>query len=248
MTSTIAMTSTIDAPTTLAPSPADTVAEGPVAEGPARPLRRDAQRNRERILVAAAEVFAAQGLSATMDDVATAAGIGVGTVYRRFPEKRLLIDALFETRIDRIAALARQGLDDPDAWRGMVDFMERSLAVEAADRGLAELLRSGVGGGERITRARSCVSPLVEQVLQRAQEAGAVRRDLVVGDLLMGKLMLLTVAQCTPDDPEQWRRYFQLFLDSICVHAGEEPSPLPVPPLTPDQIQRVVHAMASRHR
>jgi AcrR family transcriptional regulator len=249
------MTSTFDATAALSASPAAepaALAEAPVpaeaAEGPARPLRRDAQRNRERILVAAADVFAAQGLSATMDDVATAAGIGVGTVYRRFPEKRLLIDALFETRIDRISALARQGLDNPDPWRGMVDFMDSSLALEAADRGLAELLRSGVGGGERITRARSCVSPLIEQVLQRAQDAGTVRRDLVAGDLLMGKLMLLTVAQCTPDDPEQWRRYFQLFLDSIRIHAGEEPTPLPVPPLDPDQIRRVVHAVARQHR
>jgi AcrR family transcriptional regulator len=234
------MTSTLD---TLAPAEATS----PPPPG-ARPLRRDAQRNRERILVAAAEVFAAQGLAATMDDIAAAAGIGVGTVYRRFPDKRQLIEALFEARIDRIAALARRALGDPDPWRALVDFMNRSLAVEAADRGLAELLRFGLGGGDRIARARSCISPLAEQLLRRAQDAGAVRRDLVVGDLLMGKLMLVTVAQHTPDAPDQWQRYFHLFLESIRVHPGEEPAPLPVPPLDAALVHQAVHSPVRQPR
>jgi AcrR family transcriptional regulator len=234
------MTSTLD---TVGPAAATTP-----TQPAARPLRRDAQRNRERILVAAAEVFAAQGLTATMDDIAAAAGIGVGTVYRRFPDKRQLIDALFEARIDRIAALARLALDDPDPWRALVDFMSQSLAVEAADRGLAELLRSGLGGGDCITRARSRISPLVTQLLGRAQDAGAVRRDLVPGDLLMAKLMLVTVAQHTPDASDQWRRYFHLFLDSIRVHHGEEPAPLLVPPLDAALVHQAVDSAARQHR
>jgi AcrR family transcriptional regulator len=214
----------------------------------ARPLRRDAQRNRERILTAAAELFASEGLTATMDDIAAAAGIGVGTVYRRFPDKRQLVDALFETRVDRMAALARQATEDPDPWNGLVDFMERSLAIEAADRGLAELLRSGVGGSDRIARARACIAPLAESLLRRAQEAGQVRPDLVVGDLLVGKMMLLTVAHHTPATPELWRRYFLLFVESLRARPGEGAAPLPTPPVDVGPLRTAVRSLARQYR
>ena len=82
-----------------------------------RPLRRDAERNRQRILQAAAEVFAERGLSATMDDIAEHASVGVGTVYRRFPDKELLIDALFEERMARMLEVAQQALAEPDRRR-----------------------------------------------------------------------------------------------------------------------------------
>src|SRR6188768_1525257 len=90
---------------------------------PQRPLRSDAERNRQRILQAAEEVFAARGLDASLDDIAAAAGVGVGTVYRRFPDKDALIDALFEDKIRRVHALAEAGLTEPDPWEALAGFM-----------------------------------------------------------------------------------------------------------------------------
>src|SRR5689334_3613864 len=89
-----------------------------------RPLRRDAERNRQAILRAAAEVFTTRGLGASLDDVARHAGVGVGTVYRRFPDKESLAEALFEERFEAMAALAEKALAEPDSWTGLVSFLE----------------------------------------------------------------------------------------------------------------------------
>jgi AcrR family transcriptional regulator len=87
----------------------------PNEDQPGRPLRRDAERNRQRILAAAAEIFTSRGRQATLDDVAHQAGVGVGTVYRRFPDKESLVEALFEQRTQSLVALAEQALEAPDS-------------------------------------------------------------------------------------------------------------------------------------
>src|SRR5437870_8340371 len=105
-----------------------------------RPLRRDAERNRQRILKAAAEVFTTRGLQASLDDVAQHAGVGVGTVYRRFPDKESLVEALFEERIQAMAGLAEKALAEPDSWTGLVTFLESACTELATDHGLREIL------------------------------------------------------------------------------------------------------------
>src|SRR5579862_1591321 len=107
-----------------------------------RPLRADAERNRRRIMDSARALFAERGLDVTLNDIAHHAGVGVGTVYRRFPSKDDLIDALFEDGVSRIAGIAREGLEDPDPWNGFVSTLERLLELQEADRGLKELLTS----------------------------------------------------------------------------------------------------------
>src|ERR1700727_1301184 len=99
-----------------------------------RPLRRDAELNRQRILRAAAEVFTSRGLQASLDDVARHAGVGVGTVYRRFPDKESLVEALFEERIEAIVAIAEKALAEPDSWTGLVSFLESACSELATDR------------------------------------------------------------------------------------------------------------------
>src|SRR6266851_723708 len=97
-----------------------------MAASPERPtLRRDAELNRRRIIAAAREVFRERGLAATLDDVARHAGVGVGTVYRRFANKEELVDALFDDMIDTVAALAQEAVADPDAWRGLTTSLEK---------------------------------------------------------------------------------------------------------------------------
>ncbi len=93
--------------------------------GEVRPLRRDAERNRQRILKAASEVFNERGLEVSLDEIARYAGVGVGTVYRRFRTKEELVGALFKERIDSVAALAEEALQAPDPWSGLVSFMEQ---------------------------------------------------------------------------------------------------------------------------
>src|SRR6185437_10153390 len=96
---------------------------------PARPLRRDAERNRQAILRAAAEVIGERGLEASLDDVARRAGVGVGTVYRRFPGKEALTEALFEERLDALVAIAEQALAEPDPRSGLHTYLERAAEL-----------------------------------------------------------------------------------------------------------------------
>src|ERR671926_1669626 len=107
-----------------------------MSEGePARHLRRDAAANRERLLNAASELFAEHGLNVTLNDIAHHAGVGVGTAYRRFANKEEVIDALFEQRLQDVAEVAQQALDNPDAWNELQTFLETALHMRHGDRG-----------------------------------------------------------------------------------------------------------------
>src|SRR3954453_17931999 len=101
-----------------------------------RPLRADAERNRERILDAAREAFAEDGLDVGLHEIARRAGVGGGTVYRRFPDKQELIEALFEDRIAEVLGIAEEALAEEDGWTGLEHFLRRSCALKVADHDL----------------------------------------------------------------------------------------------------------------
>jgi AcrR family transcriptional regulator len=207
-----------------------------------RPLRRDAERNRERILEAARDAFAEGGLAVTLDEIARRAGVGVGTVYRRFPDKEQLIDALFEERIGEVAALAEAGLRHDDAWEGLVSFLEGATAAHADDRGLKEVVLSGVHGLERVARARELMFPLVTRLVVRAQEQGSLRHDLVPTDLPLLQLMLGALSECTRDvEPEVWRRFLGILTDGLRT-SRDSPSPLSQAGLATEQVQRTMRS------
>src|SRR5215813_11475739 len=170
------------APQVTAPGTGCPEAGVPAAALDQRPLRKDAERNRLRILRAAAEVFTEQGLRATLDDVADRAGVGVGTVYRRFPDKEALVEALFTERLDKLVGLAEQALADPDPWAGLVDLLERAATVMAGDRGLRQMLMYATYGHDRAEQARTRMQPVVSKVVERAQAAGVLRADLYPTD------------------------------------------------------------------
>src|SRR5581483_1750307 len=130
-----------------------------------KPLRKDAERNRQRILDAARELFMERGLGVTLNDVAHHAGVGVGTVYRRFPDKAQLIDGLFEQRVEEIVAIAQAAMEDPDPWQGLVSFLEGALELQAEDRAIKELILGGSGGLERVSRIRARMYPLVNDLV-----------------------------------------------------------------------------------
>ena len=213
-----------------------------------RPLRRDAERNRQRILEAARVVFAERGLSGSHDDIAHAAGVGVGTVYRRFPDKEQLIDALFEERIEEIADVARAAADHPDPWEALVGFLMRTQELQSKDRGLKEIVLGGARGAERAVAARSVIAPLVVKVLQRAKDAGVVRGDLELTDLPLIQLAVGTIADSSRDvAPDVWRRMMTLVFDGMRAECAR--SELVSPALDQDQADAVMASYgASRRR
>jgi AcrR family transcriptional regulator len=219
-----------------------------LASDPERRLRRDAERNRERILVAAADAFAAGGLAVTMDEIAHAAGVGVGTVYRRFPDKELLIEALFEQRIDELVAIAEAARDEDDAWDGLVHFFERVVALQAADRGLKEVVLTPARGQERVARARARIGPVVDGLLERAKAEGALRSDVAGPDLGLIQFMLGALADATRDvEPELWRRFLAIILDGLRTRRGA-PSPLAPGPLDDPSLDRAMAAWRTTAR
>jgi AcrR family transcriptional regulator len=213
-----------------------------------RPLRRDAERNRQRILEAARELFAERGLGVSLDEIARHAGVGVGTVYRRFPDKEQLIDALFEARLGEILAAATDSLAMPDPWDALAHFLERSLELQVEDRALKELLLGTSTAHARIERGRQQIQPVVEAVLDRAQQAGVVREDLTVADLLMLQHAIGEAAEYTREvAPEVWRRIMVIALDGLRPDR-RRPSPMPVPPLDDEQVFCSMREWGQRRR
>jgi AcrR family transcriptional regulator len=180
------------------------------------PLRADAERNRQRLLVAARELFAQRGLDVTLDDIARHAGVGIGTAYRRFANKDALIEALMADRIGELTALAQECLEAPDPWRGIVGYIEGALAAMAADRGLKDVLFSPGRGRDRVAHARRALAPVVAQLVERAVEAGAVRGDMSTTDVPVINFMLNTVVDFSRDvEPELYKRYVAIVLDGL---------------------------------
>ena len=212
-----------------------------------RPLRADAERNRERILAAAAEVFAERGLDVSLDEIAAVAGVGVGTVYRRFPDKDALIDALFEDKLGRAAQLAKEAGEAEDPWEGFATFMRGMCAMQSADRGFKEALLSRDRGRERVAAARDTIAPLAIGLLRRAQEAGAVRDDIGPYDIPLTHLCVGLIAERTRDaSPDYWERILTIILDGLA--AGSARSPMPVEPLERETFAQAMVSARPRRR
>jgi len=201
-----------------------------------RPLRRDAERNRQRILRAAGEIFTQRGLEASLDDVARHAGVGVATVYRRFPDKASLVDALFEQRVDALVSLAEHAHGEPDPWEALVSFLEHAAETLSGDRGLRQLLMFAANGHDRVDYARDRMKPAVDRLVKRAQAEGQVRKDLGATDIPVLEFMLGAVAEYAHNvRPTLWRRYLALMLDALRPDRDSF-TPLPEPELTPDEM------------
>jgi len=210
-----------------------------------RSLRRDAERNRRLIMDGARAVFADRGLRGSYDDIAREAGVGVGTVYRRFPDREQLIDALFEEALEEIVTLAEEGLAAEDPWDGLVHFIVGSQERQCADRGLRELVLGPDDGESRVGRARARIVPTVDRLIARAKDAGVVRDDIATTDIGVLQLAVCTVAEVTRDTPGAWRRTLSLLLDGL-QPARQTVRQLTVPALTLDQFDAAMHASAVR--
>ena len=204
-----------------------------------RPLRRDAALNREKILLAAREVFGRHGLKVTLDDVARHAGVGVGTVYRRFPDKETLVRALFEQDLGIRQASAERALAHPDAWEGFVDFLLEMSADLAENRGLQEVIMLGSHSSEPIETVRGGMLPFLEALISRAQESGDLRAEITPSDIPVVVQMLSAASQFTQGKrPEIWRRYFEIVLNGI--RQRPDNPPLTTPSLSNEMVEQVM--------
>lgn len=209
-----------------------------------RGMRKDAARNRERLLAAARELFAERGLNVTLNEIARHAGVGVGTAYRRFANKEEVIDALFDKGLEDIAAAATDALRDPDAWSGLTGFLERSLHMQFGDRGLNEIMNNTALGDVRVGEARDRIAPLIHELVQRAKAQGVVRSDLDQSDLIFVQLGLSAIMESSRGiEPELYRRYLAIFLDGIRADRSRL-TKLPVGALSPHD----THSAMTRRR
>ena len=192
-----------------------------------RPLRADAERNRRLILAVAAQVFAEKGLDAGFDEIAKRAGVGAGTVYRRFPHRDELIEALLDERLQKVAELAEKAGENPDSWAGLVDFLTTSIALQIEDRGLRELMEVSGKWSECSLDAKGRLVVSLRRLVDRARDEGHLRPDVEITDLGVMATMVSSVHD--PDLPGLWRRYLALFLDGLRARPDAVPLPMAAP-------------------
>jgi AcrR family transcriptional regulator len=205
-------------------------------DGPApRRLRADAERNRERVVEAAREVFRERGLYAPLEEVAARAGVGVGTLYRRFPTRADLIAGVFAEKMQAYAESVDRALADPDPWRGFCRHVETVCALQVADRGLTDVLTMTFPADERFEAARTRAYAGFVELVSAAKATGRLRADFSPEDLAMVLMANAGVVNATGDAaPETWRRLVAYFLQAFAAEAAH---PLPDPP-TPEQMHR----------
>ncbi|GAA1964619.1 TetR/AcrR family transcriptional regulator [Catenulispora subtropica] len=224
--------------------PQVTAPEPEVAEigGPSRPLRRDAERNRRLILGAAKSVFARRGLEASLDEVAKEAGLGVGTVYRRFPNRDALIDALFDDMVASIKLIAEHASAEPRAWDGLVYFMTAMLETQGHDKGLRDVMIAReqdliTCGPEKGSTVREMVQPMLYDLVHRAQREGDLRPDVAPTDIGVLLIASVGVVEFTaPLSSTAWRRHLAVVLDGLRSRPDGASAPLVEPALDDDEM------------
>jgi AcrR family transcriptional regulator len=205
-----------------------------------RPLRADAQRNREQIIEAALTLFAAQGINAPMEEVARRAGVGVGTLYRRFPDRDALIYAVAVAAMRRLAELARTAwAESSDPWDALARYVRgcAELRPGALQTGLDPRLHDAIRQDPELSGERAELMNLLGRMVSGAQAAGILRTDVGPGDIM---LLITQLTGLLPDLPAPMvevlpSRYLQLMLDGLRV---ERPSPLPGQAITGERLAR----------
>lgn len=187
----------------------------PTAPVEGRALRADARRNRAKVLAAAREEFTRRGLDAQMDDIARAAGVGVGTVYRHFPTKEDLLQALADARFEAKAAAARESLQVEDPWEGLVQFLTEASRLIAEDVALSEAMDQLPGLCHEAAMKVDMLG-VVGEVVERAKASGQLRADIVAEDIpsLMRGLGSAVHSDKGPR-PMGWERYLEILLAGL---------------------------------
>jgi AcrR family transcriptional regulator len=214
-----------------------------------RRLRADAARNRAAIVAVARDVFAEHGLEAPLEAIAARAGVGIATLYRRFPTREKLVAAALVEKVAEYAEAARKALAAPDPWDGFAGFVERICELQAGDRGLSDLLSMTLSADEQVEGLRRTANELLTTVIDRAKAAGTLREDFVGEDLVLLLIATAAVMHVTrADAPEAWRRFVALALDSFSTRGARsrcQPA-LPDPPSTAQMTRAMIRLARDR--
>jgi AcrR family transcriptional regulator len=197
-------------------------------------MRRDAQERRGNLIAAAQREFAAHGVDASLEKIARDAGVAIGTLYRHFPTRLDLLMAAFRPRLQEFLDGAGKALEMDDPWDGFVCYLENLFAVQAGDRGFNDFLSRRFPGNAETERIHDVMCQQIEDVLTRAQEAGAARPDITQADIVNliwsnGRIIDATSAKA----PTAWRRQLYLMLDA---YRAERAHSIPEPPMTDEQL------------
>ena len=207
-----------------------------VIDKPCGGLRKDAERNRRRIIEAARDLVERRVQPPRCTEVAHHAGLGVGTVYRRFPTKEALFEAIFEDGVDQLVALADTALESEDSWEGLSWWMWQMCQMTATDRGLREIAFSRAHCGGRVDAGRTRLHPRVAQLVDRAKRDGYLRPEVSATDMPLCGLMAGAVSEYAGEvSSDLWRRYVAVLLQGLRCQPGQ--APLPVAPLSEDQME-----------
>ncbi|MGD0409985.1 MAG: TetR family transcriptional regulator [Candidatus Limnocylindrales bacterium] len=204
-------------------------------------LRVDAERNRSRIVEAAQADFAEHGLDVPLEAVAEHAGVGIATLYRRFPTREALIAACFERRLEEYARAAEEALEASDGWSGFCGYAERVCSMQAADLGFNDVLTRTFSNAKKLEEQRARGYELSVRMVERAQAEGTLRSDFVPEDLVLMLMANAGVVQgAGRAAPDAWRRLVGLMLDGFRSEGATE---LPSPP-TPRQMVTAMRRLA----
>ena len=209
-------------------------------------LRADAERNRQRLIASAREVFAERGLDVPIEDIARHAGVGVATLYRRFPTRADLIAGAFEAKMAAYADAVGQALANPDPWAGFCGYIERVCAMQAEDRGFAHVLTMTFPAAKQFEAERNLAYRGFLDLVSRAQAAGQLRGDFVGEDLATLLMANAGVIAGTADAaPGTWRRFAAYMIQAFSAHNTE---PLPPPPTPTAMYRALLHLQATGTR
>jgi AcrR family transcriptional regulator len=177
-----------------------------------RPKRADARRNYEKVLEAARQAFAEGGESTALEEIARRAGVGIGTLYRHFPNRQALVEALYLDEVDEMSRSAAE-LDGADPWEALNAWFGRFSAYLATKQALAAELMNYMGRDAQLFQAsRAALWAAGEPLLKRAQDAGVVRTDVEIGDVIQ---MVIGIGKIPTDDPQMTERMLRVALDGL---------------------------------
>lgn len=202
-----------------------------------RPLRKDAQRNLRRLMDAARAVFAEQGIDASLEEIARRAEVGIGTLYRRFPTRTAIVEALFAEKATEYAAASRAALGAEDAWRGFASFVERLCEMQAEDRGFCDVLQASFPDAPGLYPHMHEAYLNITRLVARARREGVLRSEATPADVFWMMVANSAYLQATRGiAPDAWRRYVAVMLDGLRATGFDELPPAP----TEDQIDEAV--------
>jgi AcrR family transcriptional regulator len=183
---------------------------------PDAPMRADARRNRERLLAAATAAFAQDGADAPLEEIARGAGVGIGTLYRHFPTRLALQEGVFRSQVETVCARGRELAQDPSPGDAFAAWLQVLGGFLATKRGLSQALIATFGkDSELMSSCSQVMRSTAEQLLSRAQQAGAVRADLTPVDVMR---LVHGIAVATENAPGEADRLMSLMLDGLRAH------------------------------